>query len=285
MAFTLTAQRHSLPLPTVQLSYLDWNPGGEPVLLLHGLGDQGLVWADFAQGLGGGYHLVAPDLRGHGNSDKPPTGYYCDDIIGDLEGLLDFLGWSSAHVVAHSWGAKIAAIWATRSPDRCRSLVLVDPFFIGSMPNWMQITFPILYRTLPFLKMMGPFPSVEAARTLAQGLKQFRGWSDLQAAVFEATLEQKPNGQWGSKFVVQARNETFVDSMRMAGLVRPLDIPTLFVQPEQGLNRTDWQLQPYHTYLRNLTVQGVPGNHWPFLVEPQDFTAAVGLFLRQRVAP
>ncbi|MGA1264075.1 MAG: alpha/beta fold hydrolase [Prochlorothrix sp.] len=280
MPFTLTAQRHTLRLPQVSLSYLEWKQGNEPVLCLHGLADHGLVWADFAQHLGAPYHCIAPDLRGHGDSAKPPTGYYCDDMIGDLEGLLDFLGWSSAHVVSHSWGAKIAAIWATRSPDRFRSLVLVDPFFINAMPGWMQLSFPILYKTLPFLKMMGPFPSREAAQTTAQGLKQFRGWSALQAAVFEQAIEAKSGGQWGSKFTVPARNETFVDSMRMAGLTRSLDIPTLFIQPEQGLNRTDFQLQPYRTYLQKLQIQQVPGNHWPFLVEPAAFNQTVGAFLQ-----
>lgn len=283
MAFNLTAQRHHLQLPSIHLSYLDWNHGTEPVLFLHGLADHALVWATCAQFLGSPYHCVAPDLRGHGDSGKPTTGYYCNDIIGDVEGLLDVLGWSSAHVIAHSWGAKIAALWATRSPDRVRSLVLVDPFFINAMPGWVRITFPVLYRTLPFLKMMGPFPSRAVAQTTAQGLKQFQGWNPLQEAVFDQGLEQRADGQWGSKFVVQARNETFVDSMRMAGLVRSLDTPTLFVQPEGGLNRTEVQLQPYRTYLRHLQVVPVPGNHWPFLGEPEAFNKTVAAFLdRQR---
>ena len=95
-------------------------------------------------------------------------------------------------------------------------------------------------------------------------------------------MEQKPDGSWGSKFVVQARDEIFEDVMRVAGLTKPLDIPTLFLQPKAGVNRTAWQLQPYRTYLKNLQIQKIPGNHWCFLVEPTAFNQAVLGFLEKQ---
>ena len=278
----INADRQTLNLPQLHLSYLEWNSKGEPLLLLHGLADCGIVWVSPAEFLGDRYHIIAPDLRGHGESSKPDSGYRCEDIIADLEALMDSLGWKSAHIVAHSWSAKVAAIWARQQPQRFRSLVLVDPFFIGTMPNWMKLTFPLLYRVLPFLKMMGPFVSYEQAEQQARQLKQYRGWSELQQAVFQAGMEQKPDGSWGSKFVVQARDEIFEDVMRVAGLTKPLDIPTLFLQPEAGVNRTAWQLQPYRTYLRNLQIQKIPGNHWCFLVAPTAFNSCVAGFLKEQ---
>jgi pimeloyl-ACP methyl ester carboxylesterase len=281
-AFELQGQRHDLQLPALRLSYLEWHAGGEPLLLLHGLADHSLVWADLAQSLGSRYHSVAPDLRGHGESDKPAQGYKCSDIIEDLEALLDRLGWSSCHVVAHSWAAKIMAIWATQTPNRFRSLVFIDPFFINRMPGFVKLSFPILYRTLSFLKLMGPFPSYEAAEELARSLPQYETWSPLQQAVLRQGLECKPDNRWGSKFVVQARDETFADVMTVAGLTRPLEIPCLFLKPEQGLNRKEWQLKPYRTYLKKLQMQTIPGNHWPFLVAPESFNQAVATFLEKQ---
>lgn len=278
----INAHRQTLNLPQLCLSYLEWNSKGEPLLLLHGLADCGMVWVSPAEFLSDRYHIIAPDLRGHGESSKPDSGYRCEDIIADLTALMDSLGWKSAHIVAHSWSAKVAAIWARQQPQRFRSLVLVDPFFIGTMPNWMKLTFPLLYRVLPFLKMMGPFVSYEQAEQQARQLKQYRGWSELQQAVFQAGMEQKPDGSWGSKFVVQARDEIFEDVMRVAGLTKPLDIPTLFLQPEAGVNRTAWQLQPYRTYLRNLQIQKIPGHHWCFLVEPTTFNSYVAGFLKEQ---
>ncbi|OLP20487.1 alpha/beta hydrolase [Leptolyngbya sp. 'hensonii'] len=271
----------TLNLPQLQLSYLEWDTGQEPVLFLHGLADHAGVWLRAGDFLADCYHCVAPDLRGHGDSGKPARGYRCQDIIADLEALLAHLGWSSAHIVAHSWAAKVAVVWARQQPQRCRSLVLIDPFFINRLPAWMQITFPMLYRLLPFLKTMGPFQTYEQAEHLARSLKQYRGWSDFQRQVFQRGMEQKADGQWGSKFVFQARDETFLDVMQVAGLTEPISIPTLFLQPEQGLNRTAWQLQPYRAHLKQLQIQKVPGNHWCFLVEPEAFNAAIAAFLTQ----
>lgn len=275
----INAHHQLVQLPGLQLSCLEWNQGQEPLLLLHGMADHSLVWAKLGDDLGDSYHILAPDLRGHGNSDKPLSGYRCADIIADLEALMAHQGWESAHVVAHSWSAKVAAVWATQHPQAIRSLVLVDPFFINAIPRWLKPTFPVLYRVLPFLKMLGPFATYDQAEQQARQLKQYTGWSDWQQAVFATSIEQKPDGRWGSKFVVQARDEIFADVMEVAGLTTAIAIPTLFVQPAQGLNRTAWQLKPYRTYLQNLTLTQVPGNHWCFLVEPIAFNQAIARFL------
>ena len=76
--------RQTLDLPDIQLSYLEWNQGQTPLLLLHGLADHGLVWSSLGDYLGSNYHIVAPDLRGHGESSKPDQGYTFDDHIADL---------------------------------------------------------------------------------------------------------------------------------------------------------------------------------------------------------
>ena len=273
--------RQSLIQPELELSYLEWHQGQEPLILLHGLADSAWVWTSLGDYLADSHHLIAPDLRGHGESSKPETSYSSKEIVADLEVLMNSLGWKNAHILGHSWGAKIAAIWASNHPERFRSLILVDPFFIGKLPAWLKITFPLLYRVLPFLKGMGPFPSYEAAASLAKSLKQYRGWSPLQQKAFQASIEQKSDGAWGSKFTVYARDQIFEDVMKVDGLTQKLTIPTLFIKPETGLNRTAWQLQPYRTYLLNLEIKEVPGNHWAFLVEPEIFNQNVANFLVQ----
>lgn len=273
-------KRQTLLLSNFQLSYLEWNQGKEPLLLLHGLADNALVWSSFADYLDSEYHIIAPDLRGHGDSSKPEKDYSFQTAIADLEALMDSKKWSNAHIVAHSWSGKLAAIWARQNPQRLRSMVLIDPIFIWKMPGFFQITFPFLYRVLPFLKAMGPFDSYEQALNLAPQLKQYQGWSPLQQQSFLAGIEQKPDGRWGSKFTIAARDGIFAEVMRVPGLTIPIEIPTLFVQPEKGVNRFNWQLQPYKTYLKNLQISQVPGNHWPFLTEPEAFNQTVGNFLK-----
>lgn len=274
--------RQTLSLPDIQLSYLEWNPGKEPLLLLHGLADHALVWSSLGDYLAQDYHIVAPDMRGHGESSKPETGYTFTDAIADLEALMKHLGWSCAHVIGHSWTGKLALIWAREQPKRIQSMILVDPIFVWKMPSLLKVTFPLLYRVLPFLKGMGPFASYEDAEQQARQLYLYEGWSSLQQNVFQAGIEQKPDGQWGSKFVVQARNQIFEDVMRVPGLTVPIEIPTLFIQPEKGVNRAEWQLKPYKTYLKNLNICSVPGNHWPFLGQPDAFNQTVQAFLTQQ---
>ncbi len=274
--------RQTLSKSDIELSYLEWKEGKEPLLLLHGLADNALVWSSLGDDLAPQYHIVAPDMRGHGESSKPEDDYTFASAIADLEALMDHLGWSSTHVVSHSWTGKLAAIWARKNPQRLRSMVLVDPIFIWKMPSLLRLTFPLLYRYLSFLKGMGPFASYAQAEAQGRQLKQYQGWSILQQKVFQGGIEQKPDGSWGSKFTIAARDRIFADVMCVPGFISPVDTPTLFIQPEQGLNRLNWQIKPYKTYLKNLRLCQVPGNHWPFLTEPEAFNRTVAAFLAER---
>ena len=281
------AQRHSCHRGEIEISYLEWKPiekqvNSEPVLLLHGLADSATVWSNLGAYLSTRYHVVAPDLRGHGESSKPNRGYSSTEIITDLEALMTHLGWKRSHILGHSWGGKVAAIWATNKPEFFTSLILVDPFYIGKLPGWLKITFPFLYRVLPFLQGMGPFENQTIAEEVARHLKQYRQWTPLQQQVFRASIEPKADGTWGSKFIIPARNQIFTDVMQQAGLIKSLAIPSLFIQPSKGLNRTQWQLKPYRRYLSNLEIKQVPGNHWAFLVHPEEFNREIADFLTRQ---
>jgi pimeloyl-ACP methyl ester carboxylesterase len=279
MNYQMIPIRKSLTTADVEISYLEWNQGQEPLLLLHGMADNALVWSSLGDYLANNYHIVAPDMRGHGESSKPQKDYSFESAIADLETLMDKLGWSAAHIVSHSWTGKLAAIWARQNPERLHSITLVDPIFIWKMPSLLKLTFPLLYRVLPFLKTMGPFTSYEEAEQKIKQLGQFQDWNSVQQQVFQAGIEQKPDGTWGSKFTLAARDGIFDAVLEVPGFITPIDIPALFIQPEKGVNRQDWQIQPYKTNLKNLTFKKVPGNHWPFLTKPEAFNQTVADFL------
>ncbi|MEG3899413.1 MULTISPECIES: alpha/beta hydrolase [unclassified Microcoleus] len=276
--------RNSLHLAEIELSYLEWKPqiGLKKVprlLLLHGLADSACVWTSLGNYLSNGYHIVAPDMRGHGESSKPKIGYTFESAIADLEALMAHLNWPDAHILGHSWTGKLAAIWARQNPDRFCSMILVDPIFITKLPAAMKLTLPIVYRKLDCLKCVGPFATLSQAEAAAKQSGEYADWSDVQQMVFQHQIEQKSDGTWGSKFGIAARNQIFAEVMKVAGLTENIDIQTLFVQPEKGVNRMAWQMQPYKRYLKNLTVAKVPGNHWSFLTEPETFNQTVADFL------
>ncbi|SFQ73890.1 Pimeloyl-ACP methyl ester carboxylesterase [Amycolatopsis arida] len=85
---------------------------GPLVLLLHGFAEFWWAWRHQLLTLAeAGYRAVAADLRGYGDSDKPPRGYDAWTLSGDIAGLVRALGEPRAHLVGHAWGGMLA--WAT----------------------------------------------------------------------------------------------------------------------------------------------------------------------------
>lgn len=126
---------------------------------------------------------------------------------------------------------------------------------------------------------MGPFASYQEAEQQIRQLGQYQAWNSVQQQVFAGGIEQKPDGTWGSKFTIAARDGIFAAVMEVPGFTIPLNTPALFIQPKKGVNRQDWQIRPYKTYLQNLRLCQVSGNHWPFLTNPEEFNQTVAAFL------
>jgi pimeloyl-ACP methyl ester carboxylesterase len=102
---------------------------GPPVLLLHGFPDCWRLWRHQVPALAeAGYRVLAPDLRGFGETDKPGKveDYRMRTLVGDAVGLLDALGVDRAAVVGHDWGAALAWMVAMVAPDRVSRLVAVS---------------------------------------------------------------------------------------------------------------------------------------------------------------
>ena len=99
---------------------------GPLVVLLHGFPESWYSWRHQLQALAdAGYHAVAPDQRGYGQSDRPVDiqKYTQLHLVGDVIGLLDALGEEQAVVAGHDWGAPVAWTTALMRPDRVRGVV------------------------------------------------------------------------------------------------------------------------------------------------------------------
>jgi non-heme chloroperoxidase len=105
-------------------------PGGECVVLLHGYSDSSHSWSLIMPLLPERYFVIAPDLRGHGDSERPAAGYTMSDLARDVIALLDARGVGSAVLVGHSMGSFVAREIALLAPERVRGLVLE-----GSAPS------------------------------------------------------------------------------------------------------------------------------------------------------
>ncbi|XP_010254688.1 PREDICTED: bifunctional epoxide hydrolase 2-like isoform X1 [Nelumbo nucifera] len=99
---------------------------GPLVLLLHGFPQLWFSWNyQITQLAKHGYRVVAPDMRGYGDTDAPPdpASYTVIHLVGDIIGLLDELGEERAFVVGHDWGAEVAWYLSLFRPDRVRAVV------------------------------------------------------------------------------------------------------------------------------------------------------------------
>src|SRR4029453_16572470 len=100
--------------------------GTGPVLLLvHGIGDSSESWLPVMAALARHHTVIAPDLLGHGASDKPRADYAVAAYANGMRDLLDVLGIDAATLVGHSLGGGVAAQFAYQFPERCERLVLV----------------------------------------------------------------------------------------------------------------------------------------------------------------
>lgn len=102
-------------------------PGGLPMLLLHGSHASSRWWEPFLAVLPEEIYAIAPDLRGHGASDKTESGYEIEELAADLHALIVALGLSQIDMVAHSSGAAVAMELALVHQELLSTLVLVDP--------------------------------------------------------------------------------------------------------------------------------------------------------------
>ncbi|MFF4370581.1 alpha/beta fold hydrolase [Streptomyces sp. NPDC001594] len=127
MTATATAQptRATLTLDGRALSYLDFGGTGRPIVALHGHLSEGASFTALAAALGPQWRVIAPDQRGHGDSDRAPE-YTRAGYLADLFALLDHLGIDRAVFLGHSLGAINAYHLAAERPELVEALIDVD---------------------------------------------------------------------------------------------------------------------------------------------------------------
>jgi pimeloyl-ACP methyl ester carboxylesterase len=98
---------------------------GAAVILLHGYSDSWFSWSRVLPLIPARYRVIAPDLRGHGDSEQPTGGYAMRDLASDVLALMDTLGIERASLVGHSMGSFVAQQVALAAPGRVERLMLV----------------------------------------------------------------------------------------------------------------------------------------------------------------
>ena len=160
---------------------------GPALLLLHGLGCTHRTWLPVLDALARRYTVIAPDLLGHGESDKPRADYSIGAFANGMRDLLTVLGIDKVTVVGHSFGGGVAMQFAYQFPERTERLVLVGSGGLGPevSPAIRAITTTGFYQvmgalTLPGVRHVGTAGLRALSRTGLEGVPRLRrGRGDL----------------------------------------------------------------------------------------------------------
>lgn len=267
----------------VQYHYLIAKGRGEPIVLLHGWGETSYMWRYVMPALvARGHTVIAPDLRGLGDTARPATGYEKANIARDIHALVAALNFGPRVTVAgHDMGGMVAYAYAAQYRDQVSRLVVMDVPLPGIDP-WKEIsTTPRTWhfrffgvRDLPEMLITGQesefirwFRSVEAVNTSALTAES----EDYYAAAYA-----RPGALRGGFEYYRAFGQDEIDNRGFAK--QPLTIPVLGLGATGGLDATIGIL------LRNVardvkTVIITDSGHWIAEEQPQQVIDALTDFI------
>src|SRR5580698_1705237 len=165
---------------------------GPAILLIHGIGDSSDTWRPVVDQLAKHHTVIAPDLLGHGRSEKPRADYSIAGYANGMRDLLSVLDVDRVTVVGHSLGGGVAAQFAYQFPDRCERLVLVGSGGVGRTVS------PLLrVAAVPGIEVLMPFlglpPIRFASRVGAELLRLFDTALGRDAEEILAVFDALPN--------------------------------------------------------------------------------------------
>ncbi|MEM9271693.1 MAG: hybrid fatty acyl-AMP ligase/type I polyketide synthase [Cyanobacteria bacterium P01_F01_bin.143] len=253
-----------------------WGPKEGPIVVcLHGILDQGAAWSEVAIRLAQkGYRVIAPDLRGHGKSDRVGKGgsYNLMDFLGDIDAIVEALAGKAFTLVGHSLGSVVAAIFASVRPQLVKNLVLIEtilPTDTNEEDAAEQLATHLDYLASPPQHPI--FPDVEAA---AERLRQATPGLSRAIAMMLAERITEPYGdgvRWRWEPLLRTRagiGFNGIGRSRYLGLLKRIKAPiTLVYGDKSSFNRNE-DLTEQQAAMPNAKRVMLSGGHNLPLEEP-----------------
>ncbi|MDZ4380778.1 MAG: alpha/beta hydrolase [Parvibaculum sp.] len=274
----------------LRLHYVDWgNESAPPMLMIHGGRDHCRNWDWTAEALRERYHIIAPDLRGHGDSQwMVGSSYEMNDYVYDIAQLIHQKGLAPLTIVAHSMGGAIALRYAGLYPENVKKLIVIEG--LGPSPKMLSER-----------KQMGDDQRIrnwiDEVRRLSS--RQPRRYESIEEA-YKRMQEENPHlsperarhltvhgvsqnedGTYSWKFdnYVRAFSPAGFDEKVTAELWRRITCPTLLIRGTES-----WASDPLEDgrakHFRNAEVVAVEGaGHWVQHDKLDEFLGLVNGFL------
>jgi pimeloyl-ACP methyl ester carboxylesterase len=265
----------------VRLHYLDAGTG-TPIVLLHGFGETSHMWLPLIPKLAVTHRVLAPDLRGSGESAVPDSGYNKVAMARDIHVLVQRLGATSVRIVGHDIGLMVAYAYAALYPQETERVALMDAFIPG-VGNWQSVW---LLRDLWHFHFYGKTPLALVRGRERIYLEHF--WNDFAAdprhsipqrdrRIYAATYA-RPGHVWAGMEWFRAFEQ---DGKELAELAKtPLTMPMLVLSGEKA----GGQFLIDQGRLVDSNVEGVivkGSGHWLIEEAPDQVMPALVAFLNQ----
>jgi lipase len=256
------------------LANRSWGSAGEEcVVCVHGIAQHGGIFAELGERLAQrGHHVVALDIRGHGDSGREPP-WNVDTHVADIFETLDSLGVERPTWVGHSFGGRLAATAVASKPERARRLVLLDPA--------VEVPVEVALRSAEVERLDWSFATPEGAiNALLSSGRMVAAPHEVVAAFARQDLRNGPDGRLRFSFspgaVVVAWSEMTLPSPPIA------QVPTLVIYPEVPLSPAvaQAQIRRYQESLGDLvTLATVPNGHNVLWEAPAETISAIENFV------
>ena len=268
--------------------YATFSTQNRPIVLLHGLASSSQIWDSVAPLLAESSRVIALDQRGHGQSDKPDTGYGFGSVVGDLDAFLRELDIERPILVGHSWGANVALEYAATYPGRVAGLVLVDGG-LEELPSQEETTWEQIERDMapPDLTHFTP-------RELVAQVKEWEWgtfWNDQVEAAVLSLFEVDERGKVKPRLsktnhlrilraIWQQRLATVYPTVAAPVLI----VPALNTDDVEAIERKRAKVAQAEALLRSTRVHWFEETYHDIpLQRPRELTAVIESFLTDRV--
>jgi pimeloyl-ACP methyl ester carboxylesterase len=251
--------------------------GAEAVVFVHGNPGPADDWRDLLTRAGELGRAIAPDMPGYGRADKPKDfSYSVDGYAGHLAALLDQLGITRAHIVAHDFGGPWALAWAARRPDALASATLINT---GVLIGYRWHHYARIWR-MPGLGEAFQATTSRPAFRLLLGRENPRLTRDQIDRIYDASRSRATK-----RAVLKLYRATPAASLAgPAAALRPLDRPALVVWGTKDAYLPCEQAEHQRQAFPSAHVELLDGHgHWVMLEDPGRVASLVIPFLRRQL--
>ena len=275
----------------LRLHYVDWgNPDAPPLVMVHGGRDHCRNWDFVAERLRDRYHVIAPDLRGHGDSQWATSGSYsAASFVYDLHQLITSLKLSSVTIIAHSLGGMISLRYAGLFPENVNRVIAIEG--LGFSPKWQadRAAKPYHERLANWIGEQRSLAGRQPRRyaTLEDATARMRAenkhLTEAQAThLTRFGVNQNEDGTFSWKFDNYLRSwpPSDMTQAETEGLWQRITAPTLLVYGG-GSAASDPKADGRAAHFRTARIVTIPGaSHWAHHDQFDAFMAEAEAFIR-----